>query len=70
MLMVLNSTMVGLLYTVIAVMTNEYPELLDINTAQANLVGSVLLGTFLATGKQLFGNMNLLFIISITITIN
>lgn len=51
LVMVINSTMVGLLYTVVGVMTNEYPRLLNIEQSQANLVGSVLLGVFLFTGK-------------------
>ena len=50
LVIVVNSTMVGLLYTVVGVMTNEYPTLLSISQSQANLVGSILLGVFLFTG--------------------
>lgn len=49
--MVINSTMVGLLYTVIGVMTEKYPLLLNVEQSSANLVGAVKLGVFLGSGE-------------------
>ena len=49
--LVINSTMVGLLYTVVGVMTYEYPQQLNIAQTDANLVGSILFGVFLFTGE-------------------
>lgn len=48
--MVVNSTMVGLLYTTFGVMTEKYPHMLGIEQSSANLVGAVGLGVFLFTG--------------------
>ncbi|XP_067933500.1 monocarboxylate transporter 8-like [Watersipora subatra] len=59
---VANSTMVGLMYTILGVMTYEYPILLGIPQSQANLVGSVMLGIFLFTvpiNTILVSNVNL-----------
>ena len=53
LIMVVNSSMVGILYTIFGVMTEKYPHLMGIEQSSANLVGSVGLGIFLFTGKNL-----------------
>ena len=50
LIMVVNSSMVGILYTIFGVMTEKYPHLMGIEQSSANLVGSVGLGIFLFTG--------------------
>ena len=50
---VLNSSMGGLLYTTIGIMTEKYPHVLDIEQSSSNLVGAVALGIYMFTGKML-----------------
>ena len=50
---ILNSSMGGLLYTTIGIMTEKYPHVLDIEQSSSNLVGAVALGIYMFTGKML-----------------